>query len=83
MYADSLSYCKNCPRCAIISGGGRAPNLPSTLSQFPDPFEIVGVDIMELSKMKRGNQYVIVFQDLFTKWPLAFPAPDQKSSPVA
>lgn len=32
-----------------------------------------------ISDCRRGNQYVIV---LFTKWPLAFPAPDQKSSRI-
>ena len=37
--------------------------------------------------MERGNRYVIVFQYFLTKWPLVFPAPDQKaihiSRPVA
>ena len=80
MYADSLSYCKNCPEWAIVSGGGRVPKPPLHAIPISRPFQIVGVDIMELPKTKRGNQYVIV---LFTKWPLAFPAPDQKFSHIA
>ena len=34
---------------------------------------------MDLPKTEQGNQHVIVFQDLFTKFPMVFPAPDQKS----
>ena len=41
------------------------------------PFQIVGVDIMELPND------VLVFQDFLTKWPLAFPMPDQKSQRIA
>ena len=44
------------------------------------PFQIVGVDIIELPMTDKGNRCVLVFQ---TKWPLAFPMPDQKSQPVA
>ena len=80
MYADSLSYCKNCPECAIVSEGGRVWKPCLHTIPISRPFQIGGVDIMELPKTKRGNQYVIV---LFTKWPLTFPAPDQKSSRIA
>ena len=38
---------------------------------------------MELPVITQGNQYVIVFQDLFTKWPMVFPTPDQKSERIA
>ena len=38
---------------------------------------------MELPITARGNQYVIIFQDLFTKWPIVFPAPDQKAKCIA
>ena len=43
------------------------------------PFQIWGVDIMELPVTSKGNKYVIVFQDLLTKFPLVFANPDQKS----
>ena len=38
---------------------------------------------MELPVTTQGNRYVIVFQDLFTKWPMVFPTPDQKSERIA
>ena len=38
---------------------------------------------MELPVTEQGNRYVIVFQDFLTKWPLVFPAPDQKAIRIA
>ena len=38
---------------------------------------------MELPTTSRNNRYVVVFQDLFTKWPLVFPTPDQKAARIA
>ena len=38
---------------------------------------------MELPQTDHGNMYVLVFQDFLTKWPFAFPIPDQKSSRIA
>ena len=32
---------------------------------------------MELPVITQGNRYVVVFQDLFTKWPMVFPTPDE------
>ena len=37
---------------------------------------------MELPKTARGNRYVIVMQDFLTKWPLVFPALDQKANQI-
>ena len=34
---------------------------------------------MKLPKTSRGNNYVVVFQDFLSKFPLAFPVPDQKT----
>jgi len=38
---------------------------------------------MELPCTESGNKYVIVFQDMPTKWPMVFPVPDQKSERIA
>ena len=35
---------------------------------------------MELPVTAKGNRYVVVFQDLFTKWPLVFAVPDKKAT---
>ena len=80
MYQDIISYARNCPQCAIATGVGRRQSPPMKSIPVDHPFQIVGVDIMELPLTTNGNQYVIVFQDLFTKWPMVFPAPDQKAA---
>jgi len=38
---------------------------------------------MELPTTARHNRYVIVFQDMFSKWPLVFAVPDQKAIRIA
>ena len=43
------------------------------------PFQFLGLDVMELLFTTYGNKYLIAFQDLFTKWPMEFPTPDQKT----
>ena len=45
---DSITYCRNCPECAVVSGVGKASRPlvhPIPVGQF---FQIWGVDIMEL-----------------------------------
>ena len=80
LYKDAVSHCRNSPECAIVSVVGRV-NCP-LLHPIPvhRPFEIWGVDIMELPVTVKGNRYVVVFQDLFTKWPLVFAVPDKKAT---
>ena len=83
MYADAIAFCKRCPECAIVTGGGRQCRPLLQPIAVERPFQIVAVDIMDLPCTERGNKHVIVFQDLFTKWPLVFPAPDQKAERLA
>ena len=79
LYKNAVSYCRNCPECAIVSGVGRINH--SLLHPIPvhRPFQIWGVGVMELPVTAKGNRYIIVFQNLFTKWPLVFATPDQKA----
>ena len=81
MYADAVQYAKSCPECAIATGTSRALRPP--LNPIPKPFQIFGVDVMELPKTERANQYVIVFQDMFSKWRMVFAVPDQKAVRIA
>ena len=46
--------------------------------------ERIAVDILgPLPKTNDGNQYIVIAQDYFTKWPEAFPVADQKATTVA
>ena len=79
MYQDIVTFCHRCPQCAISGKGSRTNRPPLQPIPVQRPFQMWGVDIMELPRTKCGNRYVIVFQDFFTKWPLVFPTPDQKT----
>ena len=74
-----LHYLRNCPECANVSGGGHPCRPQLHLIPVQRPFQIVGVDIMELPKTQQGSKYVVVFQDIFTKWSMVYPVPDQKA----
>ena len=83
MYTDAMNYANSCPQCAIVEGTGRRqkPLLQPIVTECP--FQIVGVDVMELPITAQGIRYAIVFQDLFTKWSLVFSTPDQKAKCIA
>jgi len=83
MYKDSIRYAQNCPKCAVVKEIGRRQKPPLHPNPIERPFQIVGVDIMELPLTTEGNKYVVVFQDLFTKWPMVYPTPDQKAEIIA
>ena len=83
MHQDILSSVKNCPQCATVTGAGRKQLQPLQSIPVNHPFQIVGVDIMELPLTTNGNKYAIVFQDLFTKWPMVYATPDQKAERIA
>ena len=82
MHKDTLS-CQNCGECAIVRGTGKRRQPPLHPIPVWRPFQIVGVDMMELPLTRRGNRYIVVFQDFLTKWPLVFPVPDQKAISIA
>jgi hypothetical protein len=44
---------------------------------------VLEIDVMDLPVTEKGNRHVVVFQDLFTKWPMVFPVPDQKALRIA
>ena len=79
MYTDVQQYCKSCPQCTTVSGGPRVGRPPLQPIPVQRPFQLVGVDIMDLPITEQGNKHVLVFQDFLSKWPMVFPIPDQKT----
>ena len=82
MYTDALTFCKCCPECAVVTGAGRQHRPPLHPIPVERPFQKIGVDIMDLPCTDRGNRDVIVFQDMFTKWPMVYAIPDQKAERI-
>jgi len=62
-------------------GGSEQKQIPLLVPIPVDhPFQIMGVDIMELPLTTKGNKYPIVLQYLLS---MAFPTPDQKALRIA
>ena len=79
MYRDIDNIVSGCPECAIVSGGGKVRTPPLCPIPIQRPFQIMGVDIMALPNTSKGNQYVLVFQDFLSKWPMVYALPDQRA----
>ena len=82
MYADAKNYANNCPQCVIVEGTGRRQK-PLLQPAIERPFQKIRVDIMELPVITDEFQYVVIFEGLFTKWPMVFPTPDQNTEHIA
>ena len=46
------------------------------------PWEMVAVDVLKVPTSAKGNQYLLVVQDYFSKWPFAQPMADQKEERI-
>ena len=47
------------------------------------PFHRIAVDVLTMPLTSRGNRYIVVFIDYFTKWAEAFAVPDQQAHTIA
>ena len=83
MYRDTAQFTARCPQCAVVTDESRQHRPPLHPIPVSRPFQIIGVDIMELPTTDQGNCYVLVFQDFLTKCPMVYPMPDQKSLRIA
>ena len=78
---DASHYCTNCITCQMVKVPARPPASlqPIVTSR---PWELVAVDILKVPMSSRGNQYLLVAQDYFSKWPFAIALPDQKTATI-
>ena len=78
MFTDVQRFCKNWPPCTTVPGGPKVGQPPLQPIPVQKPFQLVGVDVVDLPKTDLGNKHVLVFQDVLSKWPKVFPIPGQK-----
>ena len=74
-----------CERCAVCQSRRKGPTPRAPLTSIPtsEPFEIVGVDVLQMPRTRSGKQYVVVFVDHFTKWPEVYATSNQEALTIA
>ena len=84
MSVDVALYCKSCTTCERGKDPPRAVKAPLGTIYVGAPFEVMAMDIMgPLPLTARGNKYVLVVADSFSKWVEIIPLPDMKAETVA
>ncbi|KAK3895061.1 hypothetical protein Pcinc_001229 [Petrolisthes cinctipes] len=77
-------WCRACDVCCAKKGPKKRGCAPLQQYQVRAPMERVTVDIAgPLPRTDKGNRYICVAMDYFTKWPEAYAIPDQEAATVA
>ncbi|CAC5404130.1 unnamed protein product [Mytilus coruscus] len=81
---DVEQWCKCCNICTSRKPPSKKPKAPLQQYNVGAPFERIGIDILgPLPKSTRGNKFVLVIGDYFTKWMEAIPIQDMEATTVA
>lgn len=84
MRQDVESYVKACPLCQQYKPINQKPGGLMRSTIFWEPWHTVGIDITgPLPKTRRGNRFVLVVVDYFTKWIELFPLQSTKANVIA
>ena len=79
-----IQHCRNCTICAKRKGPQRRLHGPLQTYQVGTVMERVAVDILgPLPLTDRGNRYILVAQDYFSKYPFAVALPNQEATTIA
>ena len=82
--ADVKRWCKRCHQCALIKPGGEHKRAPLLQQLSGMPMERIAADIVgPLPETERGNRYLLVLQDYFSKWMEVYPLPQKTTMQVA
>ncbi|GBN12768.1 Retrovirus-related Pol polyprotein from transposon 297, partial [Araneus ventricosus] len=82
--ADVEKWCRECHACGARKGPKTRTKGHLQRYNVGAPFERMALDILgPFPVTTKGNRYVLVLMDYFTKWPEAIPIPDQEASTVA
>ena len=84
MSADVRSYLRQCVACAQKKGTPKKHRAPLQQLRVGGPLERIAIDVLgPLTETHRGNVYILVVGDYWTKWMEAYPIPDQQAETVA
>ena len=82
--SDIELYCQTCHMCGSRNGPIPHPRAPMQSIKTGYPMERIQTNILgPLPETNRGNKYVAVVVDMYTKWPEAYALPNQEADTVA
>ena len=66
---DTNAWVAKCHSCGAIKPPGKTPRAPLGVMPVGGPLDRLSTDIMgPLPESERGNKYILVVNDYFTKW---------------
>ena len=83
MLRDIRRWCEQCRACQTRRCPVPGPRAPMGGSQVDRPLQRVAADILELPMTSRGNRYILVVEDYFTKFVALYALPNQTAHSVA
>ena len=83
MEAMAAKVCRTCEICRqndsqTVHSAGEAKPI-----QIKEPFELVGMDLLQLPTTDRGHNYLLVMVDYFTRYPYTCPLKTKETAEVA
>ena len=77
-------WIQRCDKCALTKKPSKAPRAPMGSMLVGAPLDRIGMDLLgALPLTPRGNRYIFVVTDYFTKWTEIFAVPDQTAETCA
>ncbi|MCG8044654.1 MAG: DDE-type integrase/transposase/recombinase, partial [Candidatus Thiodiazotropha endolucinida] len=84
MQDDVRTYIAGCEKCSRKKDPNRTKQAPMQIVRSGYPFERIAVDILgDFPITERGNKYILVMADYFTKWTECFPMPNMEAETIA